>query len=79
MAYDINADFRWFKEHQDELVEQYDGKTLAIRNCVVLGAHDSLEDAVDNTPLPLGEYMVQLCIPGKEAYTVRIHTPWVFA
>lgn len=75
--YDMKADFEWFKTHQDELVEKYNGKYLAIQNRVVLGAYDSAAETVSKTDLPMGQYLVQRCIPGKKAYTVRIHTPGV--
>ncbi len=77
--YDMDADFRWFIANQDELVKRYNGKTLAIRDKVVLGAYDSAVEAVNKTSYPMGEYMVQLCIPGERAYTVYIHTPRVMA
>ena len=36
MSYDIDSDINWFKDHEDELVKRYDGKTIAIRNGEVL-------------------------------------------
>ncbi len=75
--YDMDSDFKWFIANQDDLVKKYNGKTLAIRNKAVLGAYNSAAEAVTKTDLPMGEYMVQLCIPGKKAYTINIHTPGV--
>lgn len=77
MAYDMDRDFKWFIEHQDELVKKYNGKTLAIRNGVVLGAFDSPVDAVNGVEYEMGEYLIQLCIPGEEAYSITIHTPGI--
>ncbi len=75
MPYDMDADFRWFIQHQEELVKLYDGKTLAIRNGEVLGAFDSAADAVNSVSYEMGEYLIQLCISGEDAYSITIHTP----
>ncbi|MDR1613522.1 MAG: hypothetical protein LBT97_12190 [Planctomycetota bacterium] len=75
MAYDMDRDFEWFIAHQDELVKRYNGKTLAIREGKVLGAFDNAVAAVNGVDLDMGEYLVQLCIPGADAYTVDIYTP----
>lgn len=77
MPYDIDADFEWFLTHQDELVEKYRGRTLAIRNGEVLGDFSSEDDLLDSVSLPIGEYMIQLCEPGDRAYTTHIYTPGV--
>jgi hypothetical protein len=75
MVYDLHADFEWFIKHQDALLKKYNGKTLAIRNGMVLGAFASAADAVNGIDLELGEYLIQRCIPGKEAYSLTIGTP----
>ncbi len=79
MAYDIYDDFHWYIEHQNELLEKYDGKCLVIRNRSILGSYDS-EDAALEAALqrhPFGEFMIQPCSAGAEAYT--IHNPRVLA
>lgn len=73
--YDMKADFEWFKANQENLVKQYNGKYLVIREKVVLGAYASAAKAVAGTSFPMGEYLVQRCVPGKKAYTVWIRTP----
>ncbi|MDR1744157.1 MAG: hypothetical protein LBS30_00195 [Planctomycetota bacterium] len=75
MAYDIYDDFHWYIEHQYEFVEKYDGKCLVIRNHEVLGAYDSEEKALEAAlaRYPFGEFMIQPCSAGPEAYT--IHNP----
>lgn len=77
MNYNTEADFQWFIAHQDELMKKFNGKTLAIRDGVVLGAYASAAEAVARTRRPLREYMIQLCIPGDEAHTVQVYTPVV--
>lgn len=73
MKYDGKADFMWFIEHHDELVQKHNGKVLAIRNREILGAYDTEAEAlaVTRKTYPLGEFIIQLCTPGSEAYTIR--------
>ncbi len=79
MAYDIYDDFHWYVEHQNELVEKYNGKCLVIRNREVLGAYATEEAALAAAlrSHPFGEFMVQPCSPGPDAYT--IHNPRILA
>ena len=45
----IARDFDYYLEHQDELVQQYDGKVIVIKDGEILGAYDSLTEAVIET------------------------------
>ena len=65
-------EFEYFKKHQDELVQQYGGKFIAIKGEEVIGAYDSFADAVHQTARTHepGTFLVQRCDPGEEAYTV---------
>lgn len=66
----------YFKAHQDELVQQYNGKVLVIRGEHIDGAYDTPLDAciAGLAVSPLGTFMIQRCIPGPAAYTVTIST-----
>lgn len=74
MSYNLDADFQWFLDNQKDLVAKYDGMMLAIQNGKVLGAARTIEELAGKVGLPMGEYLIQLCIPGKDAYTVKIHS-----
>ena len=41
----LDQEFQYFKDHQDELVAQYNGKFIAIAGTDVLGAFDTELDA----------------------------------
>lgn len=75
MEYDMDTDFQWFLDNQDALVKRYNGMMLGIRNKKVLGAARNIEELAMQVGLPIGDYLIQLCIPGKDAYTIKIHTP----
>lgn len=70
------TEMAYFKAHQDELVQQYNGKVLVIRGDHVDGAYDTPLDAciAGIATSPLGTFMIQRCVPGPEAYTVTIAT-----
>lgn len=65
--------FNFYLAHQDELVKEYNGKYLVITKNGVEGA---LEGPDDNAAyrygvnhFGLGNFIIQKCTPGKEAYT----------
>jgi hypothetical protein len=75
------ADFHWYLDNQDELVACYNGKVIAIKDRTVLGAYNSIPEAVDQTMEhhELGTFIVQRVSPGPEAYTQTVHSrflPW---
>lgn len=68
--HDIALDY--FIAHQSELVEKYNGKCLLMHGADIVGAFDTMLDA-DVEGIRLfgeGNFSLQNCIPGKEAYTV---------
>ncbi len=67
-------ELEYFITHQEELVGQYQGKILVLRNQSVVGVYDSMGDAYFEAQkqFPLGTFMLQQCIPGPDAYTVTI-------
>ncbi len=67
----LAREFDYYLEHQDELVLQYDGKFVVIKDCAVLGAYDTLIQAITDTQRDheLGTFLVQAVSPGPDAYT----------
>lgn len=67
----LEKEFNYYLEHQDELVKKYNGKFIVIKNCEVIGAYDSELEAVEKTSQQheLGTFLVQKCEPGNAAYT----------
>lgn len=65
----------YFIAHQSELVEKYNGKCLLLRGAEVVGAFDSMNEA-DHEGIRLfgdGNFSLQNCVPGNEAYTCWIN------
>ena len=65
----MRKDFNWFLNNYDDLYKQYGHKFLVIKNKQVLGAYDSVRQALDNTNEELGTFIVQECNGNASAYT----------
>lgn len=70
----FETELNYFISHQDELVKQYNGKTLVLQKEQVIGVYDTplqayLEAQKEHK---LGTFMIQQCKPGVGAYTVTI-------
>ncbi|MBT9536715.1 MAG: hypothetical protein IVZ94_01120 [Nitrospirae bacterium] len=81
MVKPLEKEFQYYLEHQNELVEKYNGKYLAIMDQVVVGVYDSEIEAIEETAKSheLGTFLVQKCEPGNESYTQTYHSRVVFA
>ena len=80
MAEDIVHDeFMYYLAHQDELVEKYNGKVIVLRNHTVIGTYDAIDEAYFATTKThsLGTFLIQLCTPGPDAYTIRAHSRYL--
>ena len=77
----LQDEFAYYRENQDELVKQYDGKVLSIKNHEVIGCFDTEFDAVIQTRKThqRGTFLVQRVSPGIEAYTSTYYSPGVTA
>lgn len=69
--------FNWYLSNQDELVKQYNGKYLVIKDNQVVDAYDDENTAYFEAEAKygLGNFILQLCTPGKDAYTINICSP----
>lgn len=76
MAGKLEKEFQYYLDHQDELVKQYNGQFIVIKDCKVVGAHDSELEAVEKASekYELGTFLVQKCEPGSESYTQTYHS-----
>ena len=72
----LEKEFEYYLEHQDELVKQYNGKFIVIKDCNVIGDFDSELEAVEKTSKihELGTFLIQKCSPGAESYTQTYHS-----
>lgn len=71
----LEKDFNYYLEHQEKLLQLYNGKYIVIVNSHVVGAYDSREDAYYSSleKYEPGTFMIQLCTPGDSAYTIRYY------
>lgn len=72
----LEREFKYYLEHQNELVKKYNGKFIVIKNREVIGAFDSELEAIEKTAEKheLGTFLVQKCEPGSQAYTATYHS-----
>jgi len=76
----LEKEFNFYIKNQDELVKKYNGKYVVIKGEEVLGSYDSYNDALEKT-VPnhkLGTFLIQLCEPGKDSYTLTFHSNVTF-
>ena len=71
-----DKDFFWYLAHQEELVEEYNGKHLLIKDKKVVGSYDCPLDALveGKKNFKPGTFIIQLCTPGDMAYTRHLKT-----
>ena len=72
----LDQEFKYFKDNQDELFQQYPNKFLVIRESAVQGAFNSQIEAYNDASakFELGTFLIQHCLPGKKGYTQTFHT-----
>ena len=77
----LEKEFKYYLEHQDELVKKFNGKFIVIKNREVIGVFDSELEAIEKTmeKHDLGTFLVQKCEPGSESYTQTYHSRVTFA
>lgn len=72
----LEKEFKYYLEHQAELVNKYNGKFIVIKDDKVLGAFASALEAIEKTTeqYELGTFLVQQCEPGNASYTQTYHS-----
>lgn len=72
----LREEFKYYLDHQEELVKLYKGKFIVIKDQKVIGSYDSELEAVKKTSeqYELGTFLVQKCEPGKGSYTQTYHS-----
>ena len=81
MAKPLEKEFKYYLDHQDELVEKYNGKFIVIKGNKVIGAYDSELEAIEKTSkeYELGTFLVQKCEQGEDSYMQTYHSRVIFA
>ena len=80
MAEPLEKEFKYYLEHQDELVKNYNEKFIVIKGNQVIGAFDLELEAIEETSKKhkLGTFLVQKCELGSESYTQTYHSRVAF-
>jgi hypothetical protein len=74
----LDDNYWWYRDHQDELVEIYNGKHLVIVDKQVVGAYDKRIDAyyAGAENYGLGFFSLQRCSPGETDTVIPYYGPW---
>lgn len=78
----IEKDFQFFTDNQKELYSKYPNRYLVIQNQSVLFDTATIVDALNtaaNRGLKNGEYIIQKCSEGAEAFTQVYHSRVAFS
>ncbi len=80
MSNTLRDEFQFYLDHQDELVKQFDGKFVVIKDGEVLGAYDDELRAITETQKlhALGTFLVQKVSRGTKDYSQTFHSRVVF-
>lgn len=72
----LKDEFKYYLDNQKELVKQYPGKFLVIKDLTVQGSYNSQTEAYANAvkSFELGTFLIQHCLPGAESYTQTFHS-----
>jgi len=81
MKSQLDKEFQWYLNHQEELVEKYNGRFIVIKENEVIGDYDKIGDAVRETAKKheMGTFLVQKCSPGDQDYTQTFRSRVRFA
>jgi hypothetical protein len=76
MPIPLESEFKYYLDHQDELVQRYNGRVVVIKDLRVIGDYPDVASAVFETQKvhELGTFLVQTVTPGTEAYTQTFHS-----
>ena len=71
----LAKEFQFYLDNQEQLVKQYDGRVIVIKEGQVLGDYDSDATAISVTRKSheMGMFLVQRVSAGNEAYTQTFH------
>ena len=73
----MKDDFSWFVENYDALYAEYGHKFLVIKHRTVLGAYDTMRQALDNTHEKRGTFIVQECNGNISAFTIYLPSLYI--
>ena len=77
----LKKEFEYYLANQDELVNQYNGKFIVIKDQKVIGSYPDQISAVNETQKvhKIGTFLIQKVEPGDAAYTQTFHSRVAFS
>jgi hypothetical protein len=72
----LEKEFKYYLDNQIELVKEYNGKFLVIKEEKVIGVYDTEDTAYFETEKSheAGTFLIQFCEMGDSAYTQIYHS-----
>jgi hypothetical protein len=77
----LDREFKYYTDHQEELVKKYSGKFIVIRGETIEGAYDTQIQAYSESKkrFEVGTFLIQRCLPGgANSYTHSFHSRVAF-
>ena len=76
----LEKEFKYYKDHQEEFVKEYNNKYIVIKDDMVLGVYDNELDAYTETKKShkVGTFLIQHVTAGSAGYTRTFHSRAVF-
>jgi hypothetical protein len=76
----LEKEFKYYLDHQSELVKEYNGQFLVIIGEKIIGHFNSFEEALFDSQKKYepGTYLIQQCLKGEDSYTQTFHTRAIF-
>lgn len=77
----LDAEYKYYLEHQQELLELYRGRFVVIVGNAVVGDYSTQAEAYLDSmkKYSLGTFLIQECKDGTSAYTQTYHSRVIFA
>lgn len=77
----LDKEFKYYQEHQEELLKNYNGKFLVIKDEKIQGAYNTQLEAYSEAKkkFEVGTFLIQLCSPGTSDYTQSFHSRVAFS
>lgn len=78
---DLKKEFKYYLDHKDDLVKEYNGKVVVIKDQKVIGVYDTEIEAIEKTykDHEVGTFLVQKCEAGDQDHTMYFHSRVTFA
>ncbi len=72
----LNKEFQYYLDNQSDLVDNYSGKFVVIKNMSVIGVYDTEIEAYKeaSSTNELGTFLIQLVESGTENYTQTFYS-----